>query len=87
MVLTEIDGIPLYSSRQEALAYAAQNGMSGYHTHEYNGQIGYMGGNTHGEATSTSGPTVLDPDENVDIPEEVSNNPFNNNSNQTYTGY
>ena len=87
MILTEIDGVPLYSSVQEALAYAAQNGLSGYHTHEYNGQIGYMGGNTHSEATGGGMTVVIDPDENVDIPEEVSNNALNNNSNQTYTGY
>ena len=49
-VLTTIDGIPLYSTIQEALDYAAANGLSGYHTHTYQGQIGYMGGATHDQA-------------------------------------
>ena len=72
-VLTMIGGVPLYSTVAEALAYAAANGLSGYHTHVYQGQVGYMGGATHGAAaTPSSG---------------FSNNPFNNNSNQTYTGY
>ena len=46
-VLTSIDGVPLYSTIQEALDYAQANGLTGYHTHTYQGQIGYMGGATH----------------------------------------
>ena len=49
-VLTTIDGIPLYSTVAEALSYAAANGLAGYHTHNYLGQIGYMGGATHDQA-------------------------------------
>jgi len=53
-ILTVIDGVPLYSTVQEALDYASQYGLSGYHTHTYNGQIGYMGGQSHGAAASAS---------------------------------
>tara|TARA_R100000541_G_scaffold45362_3_gene52383 strand:+ start:4443 stop:4676 length:234 start_codon:yes stop_codon:yes gene_type:complete len=49
-VITTIDGIPLYTTIQEALQYAATNGLSGYHTHTYQGQTGYMGGATHDQA-------------------------------------
>ena len=49
-VLTTIDGVPLYSTIQEALDYAAATGLTGYHTHTYQGQIGYMGGATHDQA-------------------------------------
>ena len=53
-ILKHIDGIPLYSTTQEALLYAANNRLTGYHTHVYNGQTGYMGGSTHGQAASSS---------------------------------
>lgn len=55
-ILTTIGGIPLYSTPAEALSYANANGLTGFHTHNYQGQIGYMGGTTHGQAaTSSSG--------------------------------
>ena len=53
-ILTTIDGIPLYSTVQEALDYAAANGLIGYHTHIYQGITGYMGGTTHGAAATPS---------------------------------
>ena len=45
--LAFISGIPLYSTQAEAEAWAAENGLSGYHTHMLYGQTGYMGGFTH----------------------------------------
>ena len=59
-VLTSIAGIPLYTTAQEALAWARANGLSGYHTHGWQGQTGYMGGSSHSAATqaiTTSTPT------------------------------
>ena len=53
MILTNIDGIPLYSTPQEALDWASQNNNQGYHTHMYNGQPGYMGGATHAIAVAS----------------------------------
>jgi hypothetical protein len=49
-ILTTIVGIPLYSTQAEALAWASSRGLSGFHTHEYQGQTGYMGGITHNQA-------------------------------------
>ena len=46
-VITNIDGIPLYNTIQEAIDWASSNGYSGYHTHTYQGEVGYMGGQTH----------------------------------------
>tara|TARA_R100000700_G_C3125343_1_gene112680 strand:- start:189 stop:419 length:231 start_codon:yes stop_codon:yes gene_type:complete len=53
-ILTTIDGVPLFSTSTEALAWGAQRGLSGYHTHSYQGQTGYMGGLTHGASNNTS---------------------------------
>ena len=55
-VITTISGIPLFSTRREALAWAAANGLTGYHTHTYQGKTGFMGGATHSQATT---PTVV----------------------------
>ena len=57
-ILTNIDGVPLFSTLAEALAFATANGLSGYHTHVYNGQLGYMGGATHVEATMVEDTTA-----------------------------
>ena len=46
-LLTTIDGIPLFSTITEAQNWASSYGMSGYHTHNYQGQTGYMGGVSH----------------------------------------
>ena len=59
MTLTTIDGIPLFSTPQEAIDWANQNNVQGYHTHTYQGQIGYMGGATHAIAVaSLTAPTL-----------------------------
>ena len=47
-----ISGIPLFSTRQEALAWATSNGLTGYHTHFYQNQTGFMGGVNHNQAAS-----------------------------------
>lgn len=67
-ILKHIDGIPLYSTTQEALQYASSNGLTGYHTHVYNEPkavgyaggaayrtiTGYMGGPTHYKTTAVN---------------------------------
>ena len=54
-VLTTIGGVPLFSTSEEAVAWATSRGLQGTHTHVYQGQTGYMGGATHNEAASTLG--------------------------------
>tara|TARA_R110002020_G_scaffold181285_1_gene376062 strand:+ start:2484 stop:4520 length:2037 start_codon:yes stop_codon:yes gene_type:complete len=49
-----IDGQPVFSSIEEAEAYAKQIGCKGYHTHEYEGKTAYMACTGHAEATSLS---------------------------------
>tara|TARA_R110001583_G_scaffold152232_2_gene304034 strand:- start:823 stop:1074 length:252 start_codon:yes stop_codon:yes gene_type:complete len=50
-ILTIIAGVPLFSTVQEALSWAGSRGLSGYHTHNHQGQVGYMGGANHLQAT------------------------------------
>jgi hypothetical protein len=47
-----IDGVPAYSTIEEALAYGASYNINGYHTHVVGGQTVYMAGTTHDEITS-----------------------------------
>mgnify|MGYP003153768296 CR=1 FL=1 len=49
-VLTVIDGIPLFSTVQEALVWGKARRLNGVHQHTHNNQIGYMGGASHGIA-------------------------------------
>ena len=53
-VLTSINGIPLFSTLQEALNWGSSNSLVGYHTHVYNGRTGYMGGVNHTTAVNTT---------------------------------
>ena len=56
-VITTIAGIPLYSTVQEAAAWARANGLVGFHTHGFQGQTGYMGGSSHSAAVQAITPT------------------------------
>tara|TARA_B100000900_G_scaffold45353_1_gene33740 strand:- start:282 stop:527 length:246 start_codon:yes stop_codon:yes gene_type:complete len=51
-LLTNIDDVPLYSTVKEALDWARANGLRGFHTHQYNGITGYMGGFNHNNAVT-----------------------------------
>ena len=57
-LLTRINGIPLYSTVNEALAYAEAEGLQGYHTHRYKNIVGYMGGVTHEKSKQSSGSLI-----------------------------
>ena len=50
-VLTTIAGVPLFTTVQEALNWAAGNSCSGYHAHNYQGQQGFMGCTNHLQAS------------------------------------
>jgi len=58
-LLTTIDGIPLYTTIQEAVGWASNSGLIGYHEHIYKEQLGYMGGIDH--ATAIVGPATPTP--------------------------
>ena len=50
--LTKIDNVPLYSTIEEALLWAKQYELEGYHIHRFRGRLGYMGGETHEQITT-----------------------------------
>ena len=50
-ILTYLNETPLYSTVREAVRWAKERGLSGYHIHYYRDQEGYMGGANHLEAT------------------------------------
>jgi len=54
-VIRNIGGVPLFSTVQEALAWAMAKGLTGYHTHGdgINLEKGYMGGVNHQQAAGT----------------------------------
>jgi len=49
-----IDGEPVFSTIEEALAHAKGKGCEGYHEHEYEGETVYMACKGHEEATELS---------------------------------
>jgi len=50
--LTKIDNVPLYSTIEEALLWAKQYELEGYHAHRFRGRLGYMGGENHEQITA-----------------------------------
>ena len=49
-IIGNIDGVPVFDKKEEALVWARRNGLTGYHTHNMQGRIGYMGGSNHEKA-------------------------------------
>ena len=54
-ILTIMNELPLYSTIKEALRWAKQRGISGYHVHYWEGQKGYMPGANHSLVTKKQG--------------------------------
>tara|TARA_R110001599_G_scaffold39594_3_gene120936 strand:- start:172 stop:561 length:390 start_codon:yes stop_codon:yes gene_type:complete len=50
MIYTHIDGIPVFSTKYEAMEVGFKTyGLQGFHVHQYNGRTGYMYGASHAE--------------------------------------
>ena len=47
----KLNGIEVYTTKEEAIEAAKEAGISGYHEHEKDGEIVYMPGSSHSEAT------------------------------------
>ena len=64
-LLTRINGIPLFSTVNEALAYAEAEELQGYHTHRYKNIVGYMGGVTHEKSRQSSGNLLVEQQQQI----------------------
>ena len=51
-LLGQIDTVPLYSTIEEAETWGSQYNLTGYHTHFFEGNLGYMGGDSHAAITA-----------------------------------
>ena len=60
-LITQIDGVPLYTTSAEAVLWARQYGLIGYHTHVVLGQVGYMGGTNHADIVAAMRGGVVEP--------------------------
>ena len=56
-IIGNIDGLPVFDTKEEAIVWGRRNGLTGYHTHDMNGKTGYMGGDNHARAIQTISPT------------------------------
>ena len=64
-IIGNIDGVPIFDGKEEALVWGKHKGLTGYHIHMLANKTGYMGGSEHEEAvqvvTSVITPTVQTP--------------------------
>ncbi len=56
--MTMLNGIPLYTTKREALVWAKSKGIKGYHKHVVKSRVGYMGGYNHAEIRAVLGNQV-----------------------------
>jgi len=60
-LIGNIDGIPLFTSQQEAELWGSQYNIKGFHTHTLLGQLGYMAGNSHVDIQNANLNVVANP--------------------------
>ena len=60
-VITTIDGIPLFSDSNAASVWGRQFGLSGFHTHTFQGRTGYMSGPNHATTVTAFKPKPVTP--------------------------
>lgn len=55
-----IDGEPVFDNKQDALKHAEEKGCEGFHTHDVEGQKGFMACESHDDATDDNGSPTYD---------------------------
>jgi len=60
-IITNITGMPLFTTIQEAIEWGRGRGLSGYHEHTVGGVVGYMGGSSHAAAVPKANVVIPSP--------------------------
>jgi len=66
-LIGNIDGIPLFTTRQEAELWGRQYNISGFHTHVLLGQLGYMAGFSHADIQAANLNVVANPLQPIEV--------------------
>ena len=66
-LIGNIDGIPLFTSQEEAELWGSQYNIKGFHTHTLLGQLGYMAGNSHVDIQAANLNVVSNPLQPVQV--------------------
>ena len=66
-LIGNIDGIPLFTTRQEAELWGRQYNINSFHTHVLLGQLGYMAGATHKDIQAANLNIVANPLQPIEV--------------------
>ena len=72
-LIGNIDGIPLFTTRQEAELWGRQYNINGFHTHVLSGQLGYMAGNSHVDIQAANLNVVANPLSPIEVRSATAN--------------
>ena len=72
-LIGNIDGIPLFTTRQEAELWGRQYNISGFHTHVLLGQLGYMAGFSHNDIQAANLNIVANPLQPIQVRQATAN--------------
>ena len=72
-LIGNIDGIPLFTTRQEAELWGRQYNINGFHTHVLLGQLGYMAGFSHADIQAANLNVVANPLQPIQVRQATAN--------------
>ena len=72
-LIGNIDGIPVFTTRQEAELWGRQYNKNGFHTHVLLGQLGYMAGFSHADIQAANLNVVANPLQPIQVRQATAN--------------
>jgi hypothetical protein len=72
-LIGNIDGIPVFTTRQEAELWGRQYNINGFHTHVLLGQLGYMAGFSHADIQAANLNVVANPLQPIQVRQATAN--------------